>query len=87
MASSPARSRVLRLLFEGPQSPGTIAAALNIAPGTASNHLAALHGLGLVTAEACGRRRFYSAVPNGAQALLEEIRGPANDPAADLDRR
>lgn len=61
LASKPGTARVLQLLLDGPRSTSAIAAALHITAGTASNHLALLHAIGLVKAETQGPRRIYSA--------------------------
>ncbi|WP_427170191.1 ArsR/SmtB family transcription factor [Arthrobacter sp. 92] len=57
---SPRKIRILQLLAEEPATPSTLAAALQVGAGTASNHLAALHGFGTVTFIASGRNRIYS---------------------------
>ncbi|MGM9471344.1 ArsR/SmtB family transcription factor [Pseudarthrobacter sp. YS3] len=57
---SPQKIRILQLLAENPATPCSLAVALRVAPATASNHLAALHGLGTVTSIARGRHRIYS---------------------------
>jgi DNA-binding transcriptional ArsR family regulator len=52
------RAAVLALL-EVPSSTGDVAAALGLAPATASHHLTALRDAGLITATRVGRRLHY----------------------------
>ncbi|WP_423184448.1 ArsR/SmtB family transcription factor [Arthrobacter sp. NyZ413] len=72
LAASPGSSRVFKTLLQGPRSPSEIAKALRIAPGTASNHLAHLHALGLVTSEPKGRNRIYS-IPSSIKSTLQLV--------------
>jgi len=54
----PTRAAVLTLLA-APSSTGDVAAALRLAPATASHHLTALRDAGLIVADRVGRRLHY----------------------------
>jgi DNA-binding transcriptional ArsR family regulator len=71
LLGEPARMAMLEALLGGSTRSGReLAAAADIAPSTASEHLAQLQEAGLVTAEPHGRRRAYSlAGPPVAEAL------------------
>lgn len=71
LLSSPARSKMLAVLFDGePQSSAALARSADIAPSTASEHLRALVEGGLVAVVPHGRRRDYQiAGPEIAEAL------------------
>jgi len=62
----PTRAAVLTLLAV-PHSTGEVAAALGLAPATASHHLTTLRDAGLVVGERVGRRLRYVRTGLGAQ--------------------
>jgi hypothetical protein len=62
----PTRAAVLTLLAV-PSTTGEVAAALQLAPATASHHLTILRNAGLVVAERIGRRLRYLRTPLGEQ--------------------
>ncbi|GHH82809.1 transcriptional regulator [Streptomyces sulfonofaciens] len=62
----PTRAAVLTLLA-APGTTGEVAAALELAPATASHHLTILRNAGLVAAERIGRRLRYLRTPLGEQ--------------------
>ncbi|MFI7030204.1 helix-turn-helix domain-containing protein [Microbispora rosea] len=70
----PTRAAVLVLLAR-PSSTGEVAAALRLAPATASHHLTTLRDAGLVTGERDGRRLRYRRTGLGEQ-LAGEDRAP-----------
>src|SRR5665213_2950434 len=81
----PTRARMLSVLLAGDSLPaGEIAAAVDVAPPTASAHLARLVDQGLVTLMARGRHRYFRlADAEVAQALealslVAERTGPAH---------
>ncbi|WP_428985800.1 ArsR/SmtB family transcription factor [Sinomonas terricola] len=74
VASTPGRTRVLRVLLDGPRTTCAIAEILQISPATASNHLAALHALGLVSSTASGRNRIHSVQADFDTSSLSEER-------------
>ncbi len=58
--AAPARSAFLNLLMDGTRRPaGELARPAGVSASTASEHLAALVDVGLVTCETRGRRRYY----------------------------
>ena len=66
------RCRLLMALISGPGYPAQLAAALDVSPQVASNHLACLRGCGLVVATYEGRRVRYELVDaNLAHALTD----------------
>ncbi|WP_368086525.1 ArsR/SmtB family transcription factor [Arthrobacter sp. ok362] len=69
--SSTVKVRILQLLIDGPRTPCTLSADLQLAPSTVSNHLAGLHGFGAVCSVSSGRHRFYSLSPR-YRALLTD---------------
>jgi DNA-binding transcriptional ArsR family regulator len=83
LLGSDARSAMLDLLMDGTDHAATeLANAARVAPSTASTHLSALLGGGLVTVERRGRqRRFRLDGPEVARAL-EAVGGLAAQPAA-----
>ncbi|WP_182908488.1 helix-turn-helix transcriptional regulator [Microbispora sp. H13382] len=68
------RAAMLALLAE-PSSMGEVAAALRLAPATASHHLTTLRDAGLVSGEREGRRLRYRRTGLGEQ-LAGESRAP-----------
>ncbi|MEU6411727.1 metalloregulator ArsR/SmtB family transcription factor [Microbispora sp. NPDC046933] len=68
----PTRAAVLALLAE-PSSTGEVAAALRLAPATASHHLTTLRDAGLVTGEREGRRLRYRRTGLGEQLAGETL--------------
>ncbi len=71
LLANPARSAMLEVLLDGRSHPsGDLAREARIAPSTASGHLAALVGGGLVEAQRSGReRRYRLAGPAVAHAM------------------
>jgi DNA-binding transcriptional ArsR family regulator len=69
--ADPARAAMLDALLDGaPRSAGSLAREADVAPSTASHHLARLLDAGLVVVEPDGRRRAYRlAGPDVARAL------------------
>lgn len=57
--ADPARLRLLSLLRGGPRAAGELAAAAELTPSNASNHLRCLLECGLVRVEPEGRRNVY----------------------------
>src|SRR2546423_15291158 len=70
----PARVRILELLRDGERSVGSLQAALGLDSGGASQHLAALRRIGLVTARREGTSVFYSVEDPRVFDLLEDGR-------------
>lgn len=62
----PTRARVLALLAS-PRSTGEVAAAMRLAPATASHHLTTLRDAGLIAATRDGRRLIYRRTSLGEQ--------------------
>jgi DNA-binding transcriptional ArsR family regulator len=72
--STPARSTFLNLLMDGTRRPaGELAQAAGVSPSTASEHLGALVGAGLVTCQNQGRHRYYSLAGGEVAAALESL--------------
>jgi DNA-binding transcriptional ArsR family regulator len=71
LLSSPARSAMLAMLFEGePVGATVLARGANVAPSTASEHLGALVEGGMARVVPKGRHRYYQiASPEVAEAL------------------
>ena len=67
----PTRAAVLALLAE-PAGTGEVAAALRLAPATASHHLTTLRDAGLITGERDGRRLPYRRTGLGEQLAGED---------------
>ncbi|WP_370874019.1 ArsR/SmtB family transcription factor [Arthrobacter bambusae] len=88
--SSHPKVRILRILLQSPATPRSIAIELRVTQGTASNHLAALHGFGLVESLVNGRRRLYSiSSPKLAATLRARFTPEDNceqDPQSDVTR-
>lgn len=61
LIADPTRQRIVRLVWEGERSAGEIASHFDVTFGAVSQHLAKLHGAGLVSVRKEGRRRWYSA--------------------------
>lgn len=74
--SSQPKVRILRILLQSPATPRSIAIELQVTQGTASNHLAALHGFGVVESVMNGRRRLYSISSSKLAAALRAILKP-----------
>lgn len=75
----PTRATVLTLLAV-PSTNGEVAAALQLAPATASHHLTILRNAGLVVAERIGRRLRYLRTPLGEQLTVGSETPSAGSP-------
>jgi DNA-binding transcriptional ArsR family regulator len=76
--AEPARARMLAALLSGLALTATeLAAEAEVAPSTASAHLAKLLEGGLVTLERQGRHRYYRLASADVAALLEGLAGVA----------
>lgn len=69
--SSQPKVRILRILLRSAATPRSLAIDLQVSQGTASNHLAALHGFGVVKSVVNGRRRVYSISSSKLAATLQ----------------
>jgi DNA-binding transcriptional ArsR family regulator len=67
------RRAILRLIGDGPRSASELAARVRLSPQAASQHLNALRVAGLVSVQAEGNRRMYSANFDALQALRSEL--------------
>ena len=63
LLASPAKLHLLALLLEGMDTVGDLALALDISPSSVYQHLAWLHGRGLVTSSVQGRRKTFALAP------------------------
>jgi DNA-binding transcriptional ArsR family regulator len=86
LLAEPARARMLAALGDGRALPAsTLAAEAGVAPSTASGHLARLVDGGLLTAESCGRRRYFRlGGPEVAEALEALARVAPREPVRSL---
>lgn len=84
--SSQPKVRILRILLQNQATPLSLATALQISQGTASNHLAALHGFGVVDSVVDGRRRFYSISTSKMAATLRTRLKPDDNLEQDIRR-
>ncbi|UKA64560.1 winged helix-turn-helix domain-containing protein [Arthrobacter sp. FW306-04-A] len=82
--SSQPKVRILRILLQNPATPRSLATALQISQGTASNHLAALHGFGVVESVVNGRRRLYSISSSKLAATLRTRFKPEGNHEQDI---
>jgi DNA-binding transcriptional ArsR family regulator len=85
--AEPRRREILRLVWDGEQTAGDIAAHFDVTFGAVSQHLGVLRNAGLVVVRRDGSRRFYRA--NRAAlapftAALEQMWGTRLDRLADL---
>lgn len=72
--ADPTRSRILLTLLETPGYPAELARTLDLTRSNVSNHLACLHGCGLIIATAEGRRtRYEIADPHLTRAIKELV--------------
>ena len=70
----PTRSRILLVLMDQPGYPAELARTLDLTRSNVSNHLACLHGCGLVVATLEGRRtRYEIADPHLIKAIKELV--------------
>lgn len=69
--ADPTRLQFLLELRDGPRPAGELAAACDVSPSNASNHLQCLLECGLVEVEADGRRNLYRLVDHTVVALLD----------------
>ena len=67
----PHRRDILRLLQDGPQPAGEIAARFDITQQAVSQHLKVLRDAGLVAVRPHGQRRLYAVRPEGLAALRD----------------
>lgn len=81
--SSQPKVRILRILLRSPATPRSLAIELQVSQGTASNHLAALHGFGVVKSVVNGRRRLYSISSSKLAATLRTRLKPQDSPEQD----
>jgi DNA-binding transcriptional ArsR family regulator len=78
LLADPARARIVMALMGGIALTATeLAVEAEIAPSTASSHLAKLSGAGLVTLQRQGRHRYYSLADDDIAALVEGMQGVA----------
>lgn len=70
MPSSPAKLHLLALLLGGMDTVGDLAAALGISPSSVYQHLAWLHGRGLVVSSVRGRGKAFALAPTVDQPAL-----------------
>lgn len=82
--SSQPKVRILRILLQNPSTPLALAIALQISQGTVSNHLAALHGFGVVESVVNGRRRLYSISSSKLAATLRTRFKPEDNHEQDI---
>jgi DNA-binding transcriptional ArsR family regulator len=73
MLADPTRSRIVGLLLEGEQPVGQIARQLALSQPSASKHLKALHGAGLVAVRRDAQRRLYRLQPKPFARLEQWI--------------
>lgn len=72
--TDPTRSRILLSLLDIPGYPAELARTLGLTRSNVSNHLACLHGCGLVVATPEGRRtRYEIADPHLTRAIKELV--------------
>ncbi|KRC51017.1 ArsR family transcriptional regulator [Leifsonia sp. Root227] len=72
--ADPTRSRILLALIEQPGHPGALATELGLTRSNVSNHLACLHGCGIVVAVPSGRStRYEIADPHLTRALTSLV--------------
>ena len=72
--ADPTRSRILLSLLDVPGYPAELARALDLTRSNVSNHLACLHGCGLIVATPEGRRtRYEIADPHLTRAITELV--------------
>ncbi|MFA6265948.1 MAG: helix-turn-helix transcriptional regulator [Pseudolabrys sp.] len=82
LAGDPARAGMLHALMDGRAlTAGELAEAANIAPQTASGHLARLAAGGLLTVEKQGRHRYHRLASPAVAHMLESIMQVASDSA------
>lgn len=82
--SSQPKVRILRILLQHPTTPCSLAIELQVSQGTASNHLAALHGFGVVESVVKGRRRIYSISSSKLAATLRTRLKPDDNQERDV---
>ena len=73
--ANPYRLRVIEILGRGPLGVNALARELGLAPAATSQHLSAMRGVGLVTAEREGRVVRYAVADPEIRAACELMRG------------
>lgn len=74
---SPARQKIITLLYLEPRSPSELAAALGLSQPYISNHLAALKSHHMVRSQRVGRRALYELEEPVRSALQGALAGVA----------
>lgn len=74
----PARARILNALMDGRALTATeLALAADVAPSTASSHLATLRRAGIISVAAQGRHRYFRIATGAIASVLESLMGIA----------
>lgn len=76
--ASPARQKIIALLYSAPQGPSDLAAALGLSQPYISNHLAVLKSHRLVRCERVGRRALYDLEESIRSAMQGALAGVAS---------
>lgn len=87
LLASPARLKVLRLVWDAERSAGDIAAAFDTTFGAVSQHLTAMRDAGWISLRKDGKRRLYKARRESlgpVAAVLEQMWASSLDRLAEL---